>query len=571
MGLQMVLRLIIGIIIISGLFYLAIAFYQRKSLTKIVHKENEEKDFLKSPIEDLLTKVGVLDLTGNSLKLFKDNQKMYETILNDDFPDVDKYVLDLQNNLKGVNFVKSKELSENALDKLNIIQEKIDNMNSDLQDIIDLDGQHEHVISQLEKKYKSLRAILLNNNADFGGSIDKLESKLNEIENNFDKFSNFVDNGDHQSAEEILTDVKADTKKLEEDISSIPTIYKNMKTEYPSQFKELKYALGSLLNSGINFQNSNISEEIDSLEKKLNDNFLNLNNLDLSLVNKNNNYIEEKIDGLYDEFESEYLARQYVEKNQKMVFDFIKHANSQSDELLTKLNKLNHNYSLEHDEMNLSEKMNQDISDIKISYNHNIDLINNEKAVYSMIKEDFLSFIKDLTEIEKKQKNINDSVSDLSEEEEKVSKKLFDLDLEMHSIERKIDVLNLPGISNGYLEFFDLVSSEIMKLNKTMKKQKISMDEVKKQIKKIESDRDILNEKTKELIDSAVLAERSMQYANRYKAFDEDINVSLAQSKKLFENDYKYKESLDVIAEAINKANPGSYQKIEDEYFKQES
>lgn len=567
----MILRLIIGIIIILGLFYLAIAFYQRKSLNEIIQKENEKKDFLKSPIEDLVEKVGVLELTGNSLKLYQDNHKSYQSILSNHFLEVDRYVLHLQDNLRGVNFVKSKDLAQKASDKLNKIQDEMDSINSNLQTILDLNIQHEKDVEQLENRYKELRKTLLTNNISFGSAIDQLEVDLNDIENNFDRFAKFVKSGDHQSAEEILTNLKVDTNNLEKNISDVPEIYQNMKHEYPSQLNELKYARESLIDDGINFEDSDIEETIKNLELNLEDNFNNLNQLDLDVVVKNNKIVEDKVDSLYDLFENEYLAKQYVEKNKTMVFDFIKHAEKQSEELLEELDKLSHNYNLEHDEMNLAQKANQKVSDIKNNYNYNLDLMNNKQAIYSLIKEDFISFSKNLAEIERKQKAINDSVSDLSAEEEEVSKKLFDLDLELHSIERKIDALNLPGISNDYLDFFDVVSKEIVELSQTMKKQKISMDEVKEKIETIESDRDILNEKTKDLIDSAVLAERSMQYANRYKAFDENINEALFQSKKLFDYDYKYKESLDVIAEAINKANPGSYQKLEDEYFRQRS
>ena len=89
---------------------------------------------------------------------------------------------------------------------------------------------------------------------------------------------------------------------------------------------------------------------------------------------------------------------------------------------------------------------------------------------------------------------LNDSDFEFSAEEKKSHQILNDLNAELHAIQRKIENLNLPGISDDYVDYFGVVADEINHLSSTMNKVKISMDDVQKQLEQIKSDRDTLQE-----------------------------------------------------------------------------
>ena len=125
----------------------------------------------------------------------------------------------------------------------------------------------------------------------------------------------------------------------------------------------------------------------------------------------------------------------------------------------------------------------------------------------------------------------------------------------------------MPGISDDYVDYFGVVADEINHLSLTMNKVKISMDDVQKQLEQIKSDRDTLQEKTDDLIDQSILAEQVMQYANRYVGNAPEIDVALAKEKDFFDHKFRYADSLATIANAVDKVEPGAYQKIEDRYY----
>jgi septation ring formation regulator len=93
------------------------------------------------------------------------------------------------------------------------------------------------------------------------------------------------------------------------------------------------------------------------------------------------------------------------------------------------------------------------------------------------------------------------------------------------------------------------------------------MDDIDKLVKYCAEDIVMLQEKTDELIDSAALAEQMMQYANRYRHTNANIGDAIDRSLALFSNEYRYKAALDEIGSALNKVEPGAFDRIENFYF----
>ncbi|HBF75348.1 MAG TPA: septation ring formation regulator EzrA, partial [Lactobacillus sp.] len=124
------------------------------------------------------------------------------------------------------------------------------------------------------------------------------------------------------------------------------------------------------------------------------------------------------------------------------------------------------------------------------------------------------------------------------------------------------------GVAKSYLDYYQVVSDEIDKLTDDMNQVQINMEDITKQLIMIQSDLDILTEKTNDLIDSAQLAEQLIQYANRYRMTHEEVATASQEAQRLFDEDYDYPKSLETIATVLDEVEPGSYKRLEDRYYK---
>lgn len=94
------------------------------------------------------------------------------------------------------------------------------------------------------------------------------------------------------------------------------------------------------------------------------------------------------------------------------------------------------------------------------------------------------------------------------------------------------------------------------------------MEEITKQLIMIESDLDILAEKTTDLVDSAELSEQLLQYANRYRLTHDEVAKASQEAQRLFDQEFDYAKSLETIATVLDQVEPGSYKRLEDNYYK---
>lgn len=347
----------------------------------------------------------------------------------------------------------------------------------------------------------------------------------------------------------------------------IPDTYVSLSKEFPRQLDEIERGHRTMIQTDYNFVEDDIDDTINALKESCQEGLKSLAELDIPETKKTCTYIEETIDSMYAIMEKEIVAKRKVKKNISLVYDFIFHAKNQNRILSDELEGLSKNYNLEHDEIENTAELSDKISKIETIYNNDYDAINGNKAVYSVIQKHQQDAKQELSSIEKQQKDINDSVAELSKEERVARDSLQKFDLQLLNIRRRIDNLNLPGLTEDFLERYDYVYSEVSNLSASINQVKISMDEINQKLANISDTMDHLLSDTENIVDSAMLSERLMQFANRYKNANEDLNAACAQAKDYFDNRYQYEKSLATMAAAIEKVNPGAYKQMETEYY----
>ena len=341
-----------------------------------------------------------------------------------------------------------------------------------------------------------------------------------------------------------------------------------MKSVFPDQLKELNSAVDQLLKEKYVFH-EDLKKKLADIQKMVDKNFENLKKVDLKNATKLDEKLTTEIDKVYDEIDQEYRARKVVEKNYNYYQDFVEHAERQEHELLIDLDRLSQNYELTHNEFEDAHDLQVQIQAIRKDFD-NFTKQRSEGVIYSDELKRQKDNIDKLTKIEKKQKKINDGVSNLWKEEKEAQKAVQGFDLEIHRMRRDVEKLNLPGLSREYTDYFFKVSDEIENLDDALGQIQINMDEITKALINTQSDLDVLGDKTKEIIDCATLSEEFLQYANRYRTRYPEVEEAYKKASQLFNKEYNYVDALDTISNAVEEVEPGAYKRITDDYESRE-
>ena len=95
------------------------------------------------------------------------------------------------------------------------------------------------------------------------------------------------------------------------------------------------------------------------------------------------------------------------------------------------------------------------------------------------------------------------------------------------------------------------------------------MEKISQELVQISDDVDRLKKDAADIVNSADLFELTMQYSNKFLD-NEGVVRARKAAMKLYDRDYNYKDALDTIATAVERVDPGSYQRIENAYYQEQ-
>ncbi|ANZ61706.1 septation ring formation regulator EzrA [Secundilactobacillus paracollinoides] len=561
-------KVFVGIIILAIVIYGGILIYQQYLLRQLKTIDQERQGLDIDSLEAAVAQVKTMSLTGKTLDqveaLLSDYTALNETRL----PRLKAQLDQATGAAKQYRLLATHSNVKKAQSSLKVTQDAIAKLTEQIDALKKVDEDHKAAVKALEKKYQDLRKTLLAKNFMYGPSIDGLETQLGTLEDDNDRFRELTSQGDHEKAAELLAQLQTDTEHLEEMIQQIPPLYKNLETEFPAQITELQQGEATLSAQGFKYPETDMHDQIQGLNGEVKAGKEALTQLDMDKVQANDTALTNKIDHFYDTMEKEMGAKEKVTENLDTLAKFISHARNQNTLLTRELDRLSLNYTLDHQEVETAREFKEQIRNIDSAYQADIEAIQSNEAVYTQVLARQTQAEHDLQQIEEQQQTINTTVSGLVKEEQQARDTLQQFELRQHGLRRQVENLNLPGVSKTYLDYYNVVRDEIAKLNDDINQVQINMEEITKQLIMIESDLDILAEKTTDLVDSAELSEQLLQYANRYRLTHDEVAKASQEAQRLFDQEFDYAKSLETIATVLDQVEPGSYKRLEDNYYK---
>lgn len=561
------LQVLIGVVVIAVVIVGGLYLFQRHTINRVNDLQAHKQRLAGLHIDHEIADGAKLSLTGESLDQFNEMKQRFQKVNDQSFKQIDELADEIRNDARGVNFVITNQKLKQLSQLVTTADSETTAVKESLQTLQKVDQDHRKAVSELEKKYQQLRKKLLSENFKFGPSIDQLEEHLSDLEDQFDHFSQLTAQGDHSKAHEVLVELRSQTASLDQSIEAIPPLFTKLSVNYPGQLQELVAGYQKLNDQDYQFVDADIPQEINNISKQREETLAKLALLEIEAVKKADASLERQIDHLYDVMQKEIDARPEVTKLMPEIGKFITHAHNQNHNLLIELDRLSQNYTLDHAELETTRGLGEQIKAIESVYQTDMIAIHKHTAIDSQVLERQTSANEKLTQIELQQNQVNDSVAGLRDDEKRAKQTLNHFSTEIHSVKRQVEGLNLPGLPKEYLDYFFLVSDEITKLDEDINRIKINMEDITKQLLIVQADLETLQEKTNDLRDSSQLTERLLQYSNRYREDHQEVDEAAQKAQQLFSKDHDYSASLEAIATVLDKVEPGSYKRLESNYY----
>lgn len=563
-----IIILVLVIVIIAAVLYLIGYFMRKKNQEQLDELEVRKEALFDLPVFEEIDDIKKMHLVGQSQNSFREWNQRWVELSTRSFAELESQIYEVENQNEIFRFMKAKKAVVEANETMTEMEAEVEVIRNGLKELRESEERNSLEVQKALDVYEELSKSLKDDKASFGPAYSEIQKQLRNVEIEFTQFVTLNTSGDPIEAREVLEDAERHTYELEDLMKRIPPMYEELNETFPDQLKEIEEGYNQLLADDYVFPEQNFAEEIQHAKKRVENSMADLEKTEIAAVEVANRDTATAIDALYEVMEREIEAKKYVVTNQKIIDDYISHSLKNNRQLMIELDHVSQSYTLNNNELGRSRGFQTEIEEI-IRRQKDLEPRMKEHTVpYSEIQAFYKECYKILDDIENQQLEIDASLKELRKGEKVAQEKVDECEFRLRSIKRYVEKQRLPGLSADYLEFFYVATDRIEDLSRALNKMRINMDEINRLCDLCEDDLELLDKKTKDLVNAAALTEQMMQYANRYRHTHENIRAALDKSMYLFSTEFRYQDALDEIGTALEAVEPGAFKRIEDFYFK---
>lgn len=560
--------IIVAVVILIIVVVASMLLINRKQLRQVEVIDAALNEIEEMHLEEDIKRLNKMDLAGESLTTLNTWRKSYKEASTKKLPRVQKLVEEAANENATYKLFKARKKIKEAQQIIKPALEDARNTKAVFTELLESNKENQIQYDALIKVYRELRKDVLANSFEYGAAIDQIEDQLASMESDFEEAKNLSSQGDHVEAKRVLSKIRMSLAALQKQLPKIKEGYHQLEVVFQDQLKELSNVYKKMISEKYYITKVDVLSRIKDIHDQIDSARKLLSELKVDELANENKKISSEIYGLYDVLAKEYKARPFVEKNQSKMLALISHQQTASKKLVEKLQHIDESYELNHGELEKSKELEKEVNNMNRQYTVDTQNIADGKGVYSAIQDSWLEMLDRLREIDAEQVKMSTDVDGLYDSENVANDSIKHFKQEVSLVYRRLERRSLPGNPDSFIQMYTLVVNEIGHVSDELSQVRINMEKISNELIQISDDVERLKREADDIINSANLVELTMQYSNKYA--DKD-SIKQAQKKAMqLYDEYNYKEALDTIATAIEKAEPGSYQRLENAYYSEQ-
>lgn len=554
--------LIAFIIIVIALFGTGYLL-KKKHYTRINTLEEQKLALRERPVIEELSKVKKLKLTGQTEKLFESWRSSWDEIETRLFPDVEEVLMEAEMNTDKYRFGTATQ-NENDLEQMLVtIDRQMNQILNGLKELLTSEEKNAKESRATKEKLAEMRRIILTQGFKLGGTLPRYEAELNEAADKINRYDDLTDQGDHLEAREIIISAKKDLEVLEDEMDKTPKLLHETETVLPDELADLKQGYLEMVNGGYFLEQLEFEKEhirLSEQVKKANGRVL---NGELSDAETLITEIHTEINLFYDALEQEVHAKSFVSENRAPVSDKLEAQMELSAKLAEQITEVKETYHISEEELANYLETSAALAEQKENFSHTLMKLNEQKMAYSVIQDALKEIDKRLLQIAIEQDKIGEDLRSLRKDEIEAREDVERMKRQIVQLNRKIERARLPGVPTEYRELETHMYDALSKMEESLGDRPLKMKTVSKNWQTAKEDLEHISGKATEIVENAALVESVIQYANRYRMDDKELDEELVKAEQHFYKDFQYKKALEIAVTALEKVEVGAFKKIE--------
>lgn len=553
---------IIGGIAILIILFLIGYFMKRKYYSEVDRYESWKIDIMNRPVLDEMSKVKQLNMTGQTEELFERWRQEWDELVTSKLPGIEDYLFDAEEYIDKYRFKKAKESLAVIDRKLTETEDKIKKILDELNELVGSEEKNREEIDGLKEQYRENKKNLLSHRHSFGSAEASLEVMLENIQAKFIDFDEKTDNGNYLEARETVLSIQAMLEQVSSKMESIPALLHDCQSVIPAQVSDLKDGVREMAAQGYVLDHLNAEKEVEVIGKELTEYRASLEKGDVETAEQGIQGLKERVEKLFDLLEEEVLAKQYITKTEHEAKETLVKAITESKTLKEETKHIQESYHLNDKELSAQTNVEQQLKGLLKRFELIDHRITENDTAQSLIKVELEEAKQQLDALVEEQKVLMEKLNALRKDEMAARDKVWDLSKKISELIRIVSKSNMPGLSQEYKYLLEDANESIKQVNAKLEEKPLDIPIVQQYLEIAVLTVGKLEASTEEIVETVMLAERVIQYGNRYRSRYPSVDRGLREAEEYFRN-YDYRDALEQAATSIEEVDPGALKRIE--------
>ena len=552
--------LFVCILILGGIVVLFILRNRKKQdlYPLLVMKDELERETL----SDDLKKVKALEIAGKAEKLYARWESEWYEIQSIDIEELDRDLYNAESYIDKFNFKRADEVIMNSGELIASIKDRIASIRREIKELKEVEPSNKETYEEIVVEYKELNRELLAKRHQYGAAAEQFETNIKNLAPQLEEFKVLTSTGKYIEAQEKINDIKESIYDLKERMEVLPELLKEIEKTCPAQIQTLRLKVEDMEKKGFKLSHLDITGKIENSIWQLNDAREKVKVGDIDSIESILDGIYDVLDEISSDLKKELEYKKYIEENYREVSNKLDLQDQLNEALYNNIQEIKNRYQIYQKDEEMVATYYDQLSNL-LDIKHDIDVyINNQpKLNYKDLKEKVQHLSEDLEKIEEDQTNYSRYLKSLREEESIARDKLIYINQEKEVIKRKLDNSRVPGFSDRFIVLYKDVTDSYRYALEELKKEPINIDLLKRSVAEAEESLEIYESEVNNILTDIELIEKLIRYANRYRKDNIEFHQQLTVAEQYY-REYRYNKTLEIIRNALDKVEPGAYERI---------
>lgn len=438
--------------------------------------------------------------------------------------------------------------------------ERIRIVTKSLDHILEKETEVRDFANALKEKFRNVKTVYQSNRSNFYQSSTYFDSRMQEIEDEFTGFEEWMYVSEFEKAQEEGNKMSKEIDELSNQIAIYPGLYEKAKAILPQAMTEVQENEQDLLEDGIDVTYLNVDTKLREEKEALDEAVVKLDAGNVEQAQPEIETIVDHVVELQDKMGKEKAAYQEIHTGYNDDVALNEKTNDDLKEIKTLYAGIKDRFGLE-DWTTRFTLADQQVEELKDSQDLIQNKIENEKLPSVDIIHYYREYSNDVHEFHNQVQDMKARLVGATSDEARAKKQLVKLQLILNEVRLNAATHQLPNVSSQF-------DKDIKQGEKLIQRVQVVLSHSPLDVQSLNADLQdaidfvyrLYNNATN-LIGVAVMVENAIVFGNRFRSSYPSMDSELTHAELCFQNG-EYTRALKMAIQAIENVHPGVYEKL---------